>query len=178
MTLKVCAECKILLAVDEFHKNKRRLDGYHEYCKKCRKNQYERRDKVSAVKRSAVRYALNKEALLAEMRVYYQKTRDKKLAYGRNHYAKNRSAYVNNAASRKQHIAQATPRWFDDLHALVLREAYDLAKLRAGATKINWDVDHVVPLRGRNVCGLHVLQNIAVIPRTLNNFKRAKYCVN
>ena len=116
-----------------------------------------------------------KDKCLAGMKIYYERLKDQKTAYGRDHYAKNKSKYLSNAVARKAYIKQATPLWFDENHLFVVREAYELAKLREKVTGFPWDVDHVIPLRGKNVCGLHVMQNIAVIPRSVNNFKRAKF---
>lgn len=173
--MKTCSECKKSLVFDLFHKNKRRVDEYHEYCKDCRHNQYLRRDQEKAIARSAKRYATKKDDCLAGMKIYYERLKDQKIAYGRDHYAKNKSKYLSNAVARKRHIKQATPLWFDENHLFVVREAYALAKMREKTTGITWDVDHIIPLRGKNVCGLHVMQNIAVIPRIVNNFKRTKF---
>jgi hypothetical protein len=52
-------------------------------------------------------------------------------------------------ATEKQ-IKQATPMWFDESHLFVIREAYNLAKSREKITGFPWDVDHVIPLRGKN----------------------------
>ena len=175
--MKTCSECKITKPLFEFHKNKRRHDGYHEYCKACRKVQYYRRDRESAISRSASRYANNKEDCLSKMAERYQKIREQKQAYGRNHYANNKYKYKARSAQRKADVRRATPNWFSDDDAWMIREAYELAQLRKEATGIDWDVDHVIPLRGKIVCGLHVPTNIAVIPRKLNNYKRAKYVV-
>lgn len=173
--LKLCAECKQSLDLTAFHKNKRRSDGHHEYCKKCRKAQYDRRDRISAVPRAAIRYATKKQECLKGMHQLYMRKRDAKKEYGRRHYELNKSKYVYNANLRKLHVKIATPKWFDADHAFVLREAFDLAKRREQFTGIPWDVDHVIPLRGKTVCGLHVRENISVIPRTVNNSKRARY---
>ena len=173
--MKTCSECKKLLDIGLFHKNKCRVDGYHEYCKDCRRNQYLRRDQEKTIARSAKRYSTKKDECLAGIKIYYERLKDQKTAYGRDHYAKNKSKYLSNAVARKAHIKQATPLWFDKNHLFVVREAYALAKMREKATGIPWDVDHIIPLRGKNVCGLHVMQNIAVIPRVVNNFKRTKF---
>jgi hypothetical protein len=50
----------------------------------------------------------------------------------------------------------------------VTREATDVAKRREAATGIAWHVDHMIPLQARKVCGLHVWNNLQVIPATMN----------
>lgn len=175
MTEKVCSQCRLSLSLDLFHKNIRRKDGYHEYCKDCRKEQYNRRDKTSAIKRSARRYKEKRKECLDGMREYYLKRLEEKKLYGRKHYEQNKYKYVSNAMERKAQIKRATPKWFDSDHRFVYREAHLLAKLREQTTNIKWEVDHIVPLRGKNVCGLHLMENFAVIPKVLNNYKRAKF---
>jgi hypothetical protein len=61
-----------------------------------------------------------------------------------------------------------TPQWLtcDDLW--VIGEAYDLAATRTKLFGFPWHVDHVVPLRGKTVSGLHVPWNLQVIPGTDN----------
>lgn len=66
----------------------------------------------------------------------------------------------------------ATPLWADD--ELIL-EVYRLAELRTKLTGINWQVDHVEPLQADYVCGLHVEQNLQVIPAGINYSKRNRY---
>lgn len=50
----------------------------------------------------------------------------------------------------------------------VLLEARKLAALREKFTGIPWDVDHVVPLKGKCASGLHIAFNFSVIPRAVN----------
>jgi len=54
----------------------------------------------------------------------------------------------------------------------MIEQAYDLAQLRTKVFGFKWHVDHVIPLKGKNVCGLHTPYNLQVIPAKENLRKR------
>jgi len=68
-------------------------------------------------------------------------------------------------AAREATKLKATPAWADEFF---IEEIYDLATRRTKATGIKWSVDHIVPLRSKIVCGLHVPDNLRVIPSSAN----------
>lgn len=59
-------------------------------------------------------------------------------------------------------------RFNDELTELVVKEAHDLRKRRNEMLGFEWHVDHLVPLKGKDVCGLHIWSNLAVIPKVEN----------
>jgi hypothetical protein len=48
---------------------------------------------------------------------------------------------------------------------------YAIAQRVSRCTGIQHEVDHIIPLRGKNVCGLHVETNLRVIPKVMNRSK-------
>ena len=74
--------------------------------------------------------------------------------------------------------AKRVPKWLSLDDKWVLKEAYALAKQRTKLFGFVWEVDHIIPLRGSNVSGLHVPLNVQVIPKALNRRKRNVYHPN
>jgi len=65
----------------------------------------------------------------------------------------------------------ATPKWVDKEELFLIEEAYYLARIRTDLFGFPWDVDHIIPLQGKTVCGLHTLANLQVIPSSSNYSK-------
>lgn len=73
---------------------------------------------------------------------------------------------------RNMTLKQATPNWLSELDRLFIKEIYHLAVLRSEELGIDFDVDHIVPLHGKTVCGLHVPSNLQLLPRSQNISKK------
>lgn len=72
------------------------------------------------------------------------------------------------SAKRRASKLQRTPSWLTEDDLFMIKEAYALAKLREKVTGFKWHVDHIVPLQGKTVSGMHVPNNIQVIPGVAN----------
>lgn len=79
-----------------------------------------------------------------------------------------------NESTRRASKNQSTPIWYNELDELILEEIYALAKERQAVTGIIYHVDHVIPLKGKEVCGLHWYQNWRLIPAVENIRKSNK----
>lgn len=60
---------------------------------------------------------------------------------------------------------------YSEYDEFVFLEAADIARRRTNSTSCAWDVDHMIPLLAKTACGLHIAENIQVIPRMLNQRK-------
>jgi hypothetical protein len=64
-----------------------------------------------------------------------------------------------------------TPSWLSNDDHWMIKQAYDIAAKRTQMLGIEFHVDHIVPLQGKTVSGLHVPWNLQVIPAKLNQQK-------
>ena len=75
------------------------------------------------------------------------------------------------ALTRKRQLAkiQRTPPWLSDDDYWMMSQAYELAAQRSKLFGFSWHVDHIIPLQGKDVSGLHVPLNLQVIPGSVNS---------
>ena len=105
----------------------------------------------------------------------YYKYRDKHLAK-RKRYVENNRAKVNALAKAyKIRKKNRIPIWVDKEHMWLIKEVYELAQLRSKHFGYSWHVDHIIPLQGELVSGLHVIENLRVIPAVENIKKKNKF---
>jgi hypothetical protein len=72
-------------------------------------------------------------------------------------------------AKYRANYIKACPAWVDDAHMDKIREIYKLCRKTSKETGVMHAVDHIVPLQGKTVCGLHVWWNLRVITQEENN---------
>jgi transposase InsO family protein len=70
---------------------------------------------------------------------------------------------VANTAKRKKYIRLRTPEWLTDIDYERIQNEYRLSAILKQLTSQEWHVDHIIPLVGKNVSGLHVPGNLRVM---------------
>ena len=80
------------------------------------------------------------------------------------------------AALRKKRNKKATPKWLTKEHKQQIVNMYELMRDCRAVTGEDYHVDHIVPLRGKNICGLHVPWNLQVLPAYVN-INKSNYIV-
>lgn len=84
------------------------------------------------------------------------------------HYAKNKVYYIVKDAKRRAQKLLATTIWGQEGVEGFYRKAKELEEMNPG---IKYHVDHIVPLAGENVCGLHNEFNLQILTETENKRK-------
>lgn len=79
------------------------------------------------------------------------------------------------AARRSAALIRATPPWLTNTMLTEITSLYAKAERATRETGIPHEVDHVVPLRGAHVCGLHVPWNLRVTTRADNRSKSNRH---
>ena len=81
-----------------------------------------------------------------------------------------------NAKNAKRHTAklQAIPPWITPAQLQSIELFYQAASWVQSILEEPIEVDHIVPLQGKDVCGLHVPWNLQLLPAALNRSKGNK----
>lgn len=84
------------------------------------------------------------------------------LQHNRDYIKKNRGKYNAHTAKYRASKIKATPKWLTNEQLLEIENLYKKAKL------LNLEVDHIIPLQGQNVSGLHVPWNLQLLSKKDN----------
>jgi hypothetical protein len=156
-TKGACVEC---LKVEWEKGNQTRAEYFRQY------NQSEAGQKA---KREY--YERNREAVVARAQARSDAAKN---AYKQKYKEANPDMYKEMVSLRRRRFRQATPKWLTAEQRMEIRLKYRLAIELSRATGIRHAVDHIVPLQGEEVCGLHVSWNLQVIPQAENLKKSNK----
>jgi len=173
--LKVCTTCNEEKGLEFFSKNKKSKDGYLSQCKSClkAKRQKLKYDNIEIYNNQLecsrrAKQKLGKAHLKAYKEKWHVENIDRVRLYRRQYYLNNRSTAINNAKGRYKHLKVASVIWANREAILAFyKEAKRLTKL----TGIKFNVDHIIPLRGKTVSGLHVDGNLQIITAYENSKK-------
>jgi hypothetical protein len=165
-----------------FNLNSKTKDGYQHHCKQC-KLEYQRnnpnRKAVSAKYREANKELCSARSVASQKkkREYYNARMREWAAANHAHLLQLRRAwYAKNSAEDIARVRRRTGKIREAEKRLSLAERveiqglYDFCRIFPG-----FEVDHIVPLNGKTVSGLHVPANLQVLPRSVNRSKSNKF---
>lgn len=122
------------------------------------------------------RYQRNRDGQLRRSSAYYQQNTDRIKAAAKAWREANpdRARILGNAraARHRQAEKRATPPWAD---LTAIFRVYEEADRLTRETGVPHDVDHIVPLQAKDVCGLHVHWNLQPLPASVNRSKQNKW---
>lgn len=91
------------------------------------------------------------------------------------YYYENKEKFLMNTSRRRAAQLQRTPAWLSDDQITSIENLYFQAKMLEIETGIKHHVDHIIPLQGKTVSGLHVPENLRVISAKENLSKNNRY---
>lgn len=151
-----------------FYKKAGMADGHRNDCIECnlalKKEQY-KHDRQSYLIRARKRYIAKSEEIKAHNKQWYANTTEDRRAVRIEYYKNNKKLFLHLSKLRKRHIKQATPIWAD---------LNEIKKIYANCPD-GFHVDHIIPLRSKNVSGLHVPLNLQYLSATENLSKGNKF---
>jgi hypothetical protein len=122
-------------------------------------------------KRYAARYP---EKMVAKVLAWKERTPEKAAEVSRKSRQKHAARVLANKAKYRAAKLQATPSWLNKGHWFEIGCVY-LYRDALKRVGLDYHVDHVVPLQGKKVSGLHVPENLQVLPADRNRLKNNHY---
>lgn len=183
--MKECSKCKRVKPLCFFPRHAGRNDGFDSQCKSCKHDRYIANAEKERIN-SRERYARNIVALRIQQRAWWTANKEVSREASRNWRKNNPDAQKiasgrwtkehpekRAAAQSKRRTSQEnrTPDWLTPEDFIKIEFYYSLSEALRIATGIRHSVDHIVPLQGRSVSGLHVPWNLQVIPLSENSKK-------
>ena len=156
---KMCSKCKEIKGLNQFYRQSKAKDGLTAWCKICKKldtREWTLRNKESELERQRDRYAFDPSHKNEQNKIWQKRNKGRV-----------------NAITAKRRAAKklASPKWLAEIQVAEIRAIYEKASKLTELTNIRHEVDHIVPLQGKEVCGLHVPWNLQILTKYENLVK-------
>jgi hypothetical protein len=154
--MKTCSKCKLNLSLSNFSKDSQKKDGLHSHCRQCRsivckswrlKNKDEVNEKQKQYRLKNIESIRKKDL-----------ERNKNLKRKAYKNSRNRYYLLKNRSLNKSFVEE-------------IKKIYEDCAQLCKVTGNKYEVDHIIPLKGENVCGLHVPWNLQIISQFENRSK-------
>jgi len=181
MILRICTKCSQSKPETAFARNGK--NGLHTGCKRCAceaAKMWRASNPEAAKERDRLKHEKHRESNLIRMREYNVANAEKRGEIERARYEREKDNIKERVAKyrkdnpslirawnngRRANEKRATPGWADYQG---IAKFYSVATETSVATGEKHHVDHIIPLNGKLVCGLHVQHNLQVISATEN----------
>lgn len=181
MITKTCTKCLVAKPLSSFNKLSKAKDGLQYHCKECKlayqrsnpkrsevSKRYYEANRVACIERSIKSQQKKPEYYASKMREWSAANREKHLATRRAYYARNSAKDIERVRRRASRVKNVDH--LNQAEKAEIQAMYDFCKIFPG-----FEVDHIVPLNGRTVSGLHVPANLQVLPIFENRSKGNKF---
>ncbi len=174
-SLKTCFKCGHEQPLSEFYKHKMMADGHLNKCKSCAKIDYliYREKNIDRIREYDKSRAMLPHRVA--LRAKYSKTekgkesfRKSSKKYNANNKEKRRAIKASAENFRQASKLLRTPPWLTKEDRARINTKYAEARWMTQRTGVKHHVDHICPILGEMVCGLHVPWNLRVIPAREN----------
>jgi len=158
--VKKCSKCKEEMSIEKFYADTRYKLGVRGACKICMN------------KDSSSRHIVKKEENFKKQYIY-KKNNPEKVKGIHKKWSKNNRPKVNAVLAKYRATKlNATPSWLSAIEKAQIQEIYDIALAKTVQNGILYEVDHIHPLQGDGVTGLHVPWNLQVLTMSDNRSKQ------
>lgn len=188
--MKICSKCKESKFETEFYKDRSSQPSGLDYrCKICAKrkssNSYYKVCNTASFKESRKIYRKqyyvdNKSQVLLASKLYREENKEQKAKTDKAWRQANPSKCANYTKTYRKRNKHKVRAWDAKYRADLLKRTPTYANIE----KIEefykncppgMEVDHIIPLRGKNVCGFHIETNLQYLPKLENRRKSNKF---
>ena len=188
-----CVECSNIASKAKSAYKKRWYNENKERCAELGKERYKRNKNDPDFQRKSKQYReitklrkseydrkyrnIKGEELLEQKRKYTAdpKNKKRKREYDKKYREKNRDKINANKAFRAYSKKKRTPSWLTDEDKEEIKLIYFIRQMASDYSNVDYHVDHIIPLIGITVSGLHVPGNLQILEASQNCSKKNKY---
>jgi len=169
--MKTCTKCDTSKELSEFSRNGKYLRNKCKTCTRPQINDWYADNRDHHLSNTSKYQKANPEVARASSARFRNKDIEAYRAYQRAYQKANPDKMCAYVAKHRANKLQATPAWLTKEQKADIAAMYTLAKKFEKLCNISYHVDHIVPLAGKDVRGLHVPWNLQILPASVNMSK-------